>query len=118
MTKVGCAIPCYRGCEKTLSVVEQALDYVDMVVLIDDGCPYETGHMVKRRLESNKRLSVLFNKSNLGVGRSTVIGFSYLIEHGCDVVDHQVSQVRCRNIGIDEELYPETTQESDEGDGQ
>ena len=57
-----------------------------MVVLVDDSCPHGTGRIVKSRLKGNENLTVLFNQSNLGVGRSTIIGFSYLIEHGCEVV--------------------------------
>ena len=45
--KIGCVIPCYKGGEKTIDVIKVAQNYVDLIVLIDDKCPFKTGDKVK-----------------------------------------------------------------------
>ena len=37
--KIGCAIPCYKGNKNIIEIIDTALKFVDLVVLVDDKCP-------------------------------------------------------------------------------
>ncbi|MDA9741378.1 glycosyltransferase family 2 protein [Prochlorococcus sp. AH-736-L15] len=84
--KTGCVIPCHKGNNKTISIVEQTLKYVDIVVFIDDKCPFETGKVVNKNIVDNERLKIIYNSFNLGVGGSCKVGFNYLLEKRCDII--------------------------------
>ena len=84
--RIGCVIPCYKGDDITLITIAEALEHVDLVVLVDDYCPNKTGARAEAQFHDEPRFRVLFNKQNCGVGKSTVIGFAFLIESGCDIV--------------------------------
>ena len=86
MLKIGCVIPCYKGSSQTLEVVQGALRHADLVVVVDDRCPYNTGKQLQARLEHEERFSVLFNEFNAGVGASTIKGLRFLISEGCKIV--------------------------------
>ena len=83
--KIGVAIPCYMSGIIAVKVIEDVLNYVDLVVLIDDKCPKSTGNLVEKSIKSEK-LKVIYNLNNLGVGGATKKGFKYLLENNCDVI--------------------------------
>ena len=83
--KIGCVIPCYKGGERTLSVVKKLERLAAVIVVIDDNCPFDTGKLIQK--EANPNITyVLFNKTNMGVGSSTVRGFKYLYTKNCDII--------------------------------
>ena len=83
--KIGVVIPCFQGGKVTKTIINEALDYADKVVLIDDACPFGTGKSISEVVKSEK-LKVLFNSINKGVGYSTKKGFGWLIKEGCDLI--------------------------------
>ena len=83
--KIGCVIPCYKGGSVTLQLVKKLFEIVDLIVLIDDCCPLNTGKRVLKEF-SDKKLIVLINKINKGVGFSTIKGFKTLIKNECDII--------------------------------
>ena len=88
MTKiiVGCVIPCYKGGIKTVELVENVLKHADMVVIVDDRCPFHTGLMLEKKYLHQKSVAVIFNQYNMGVGGSTKKGIEYLLAEKCDVI--------------------------------
>ena len=78
-------IPCYKGGFTTLDLINKCFEYVDQVILIDDQCPLKTGEMAIDNIK-DKRLTVLFNDRNLGVGGSVKKAFSYLLDIDFDVL--------------------------------
>ena len=82
---IGVVIPCYLGGEITLKLISEILIYADKIVLVDDKCPLKTG---KKILESElgKKVHVIFNRKNLGVGGSTKRGFEWLISQNCKII--------------------------------
>ena len=76
---IGVSIPCFKTGQITIDVVKDILGYVDYVVLIDDMCPYNTGNLVEKAINSPK-LHILRNKINSGVGASTKKGFEWLLK--------------------------------------
>ena len=43
-SKVGVVIPCYIGGDVTIQMVSQVIKYADLVVVVDDCCPLNTGN--------------------------------------------------------------------------
>ncbi len=84
--KIGCVIPCYKGGKITIEVIKSALKFVELIVLVDDRCPYKTGKNVEEIFSDSKKIQVLFNKENLGVGGSTKKGMQYLMDHDCEII--------------------------------
>ncbi len=82
---IGAVIPCYKGTKETIYLVEKVLNYVDVVVLIDDACPNNTGKKIREKISSNK-LIILFNDFNCGVGGSMKKGFEYLIKKNVGII--------------------------------
>ena len=68
--KLGCVIPCFRGGQITLSVVEKALKHVDLVVVVDDACPFGTGKLIETKFGDVSKTKVIFNSHNEGVGKA------------------------------------------------
>lgn len=85
MKKIGVAIPCYMGGDITLKLIEDLISYVDLIVLIDDKCPLNTGKKVQDKFDDSK-IEVIFNKENLGVGGATKKGFNRLIKKECEII--------------------------------
>ena len=85
-SNVGCVIPCFKGGIDTIKVIESALNYVDLIVLIDDNCPLKTGKKVERIFSETNKVKVIFNKKNLGVGGATKKGMKYLLDHNFEII--------------------------------
>ena len=83
--KIGCAIPCYLGGPKTIELIKVLEENVDLIVLIDDKCPLNTGTLVSKSIDP-ERTHIIFNSHNKGVGASTISGFDFLIKHDCDII--------------------------------
>jgi len=84
--KVGCVIPCYKGGKKTINVINSALKYTDLIVLVDDNCPYNTGERVAKLFAKSNKVKVLHNRKNIGVGGSTIKGMKYLLKNNSTII--------------------------------
>ena len=82
---IGAVIPCYKGNKETIYLVRKVLNYVDIIVLVDDACPNNTGKKIKEKISSNK-LKIIFNDFNYGVGASMKKGFEYLIKKNVEII--------------------------------
>ena len=67
-------IPCYNVKNKIDKVISKSLKYADKIIIVDDKCPEQTGYYVKHKIK-NKKILVIFNNKNLGVGGATMIGY-------------------------------------------
>ena len=83
--KVCVVIPSY----KVKNIIEKVVKKIDFklinkVIIVDDCCPENTGsYMIKKNY---KRVDVIINKKNLGVGGATLIGFKKAIKMKFDIV--------------------------------
>lgn len=84
--KVVAVIPAFRTPEAAIEVVREALEKFDAVIVVDDACPEESGKKIEAAFPSNDRLTVLFNKVNLGVGGATKCGIDFGIAKGADII--------------------------------
>ena len=78
-------IPCYNVKNKIYKVISKSLKYADKIIIIDDKCPQQTGNYVKNKIK-NKKILVIFNNKNLGVGGATMIGYRAAIKLNAKVI--------------------------------
>ncbi len=81
-----CVVPAYRGSNTISAVVAGCLDYVDRVVVVDDGCPEETGLVVETHFPGERRVEVLKHQVNRGVGAAMKTGIRRALQLGATVV--------------------------------
>ena len=64
-------IPCYNvDIKTTLKVIKKIPNFVDIVYIVDDCCPLNCGNKIK--LKKIKKIKVIINKENIGVGGSII----------------------------------------------
>ena len=62
--QLGVVIPCFKGGQITINIINEVLNYADQVVLIDDACPFHTGKSVSKNVKSPK-LKILYNSKKI-----------------------------------------------------
>lgn len=99
---MGIVIPCYKVGNSIIKVISCIESDVDMIAVIDDYCPEKSGKIVE--LESkDPRVKVIYNRSNLGVGGSVLVGYEQCFENGMDIVvkidgDGQMDTSELKNL--------------------
>lgn len=83
--KIAVVIPCYKSKKKIISVIKKIKKSIYKIVVVDDFCPEKTGNYVQSKIK-DKRVSVIFNKKNLGVGGAVIEGFKFLKNYKIDVI--------------------------------
>lgn len=99
---IGLVIPCFKVNKKILKVLNKVPKFVDYIVIVDDKCPQKSGYLALK-FKSIKNLIVHFNKINLGVGASVLIGYEILLKKNCDILvkidgDDQMQQSQMINL--------------------
>ncbi len=69
-------IPCYKVKKTILKVISDIPNSINKIIIVDDKCPEETGKYVLKKKVS-KKIHVLINKSNLGVGGAMIRGYLF-----------------------------------------
>lgn len=52
--KIACVMPCYKETSHILDVLKKVPDIVDLIYVIDDGCPDKTGELVLKKKQRFK----------------------------------------------------------------
>jgi len=81
-----CVIPAYRARATVCDVVCSTLEYVDMVIVVDDACPQRSGMLVEETFAHDKRVRVLRRQQNGGVGAAMKSGLAVCAELEADVI--------------------------------
>lgn len=80
--KIFVVMPAYKSSGQIINVINQFdFSIIEMLIVIDDNCPEKTGNLVKNTFD-NKKILVIQNLENLGVGGATKVGFYKSIEFG------------------------------------
>ncbi|HAC62405.1 MAG TPA: glycosyl transferase family 2 [Cyanothece sp. UBA12306] len=82
---IAVVIPCFRVSRQILKVVNNIEAKVDYIYVIDDQCPERSGKLVEETI-TDKRVKVLFLKTNQGVGGATIAGIKQAIADGASVI--------------------------------
>jgi glycosyltransferase involved in cell wall biosynthesis len=82
---VAVVIPCYRVHSQILPLIERIGTQVEWIIVVDDACPEGSGAWVQRNC-SDRRVTVLLNDKNQGVGGAVMHGYMHALELGADVI--------------------------------
>jgi dolichol-phosphate mannosyltransferase len=82
--KIAVVIPSYKVKAQLRLVIDSIPDYVDRIIVVNDCCP-ESSYEVLSDHE-DKRICILHNKINMGVGGALVTGYRHAIEEKIDIV--------------------------------
>lgn len=83
--KIAAILPCYKSSFKAINVAKNCLDFVDIVVCVDDQCPEHTGDLINEYFGQNPAVKILRNEVNLGVGGAVKAGIASLANDGIDI---------------------------------
>jgi dolichol-phosphate mannosyltransferase len=78
-------IPAFRAAASVLPVIAAIGSEIDLIVVVDDGCPEGTGPQVSARC-SDPRVVVLMHTENQGVGGAVMTGMRYALTRGADII--------------------------------
>jgi len=78
-------IPAYRAAVTILPVIEAIGPEIELIVVVDDGCPEGTALSVSSRCP-DPRVVALMHDANQGVGGAFLTGMRYAIERGADII--------------------------------
>jgi len=82
--KIAVVIPCYKVKDHILKVIADIGDEVSLIYAVDDKCPDNSGEFILNNC-SDKRVRVLFNEENQGVGGAVLHGYKVGLAEGADV---------------------------------
>lgn len=82
---VAAVIPSYRVRDRILKVIEGIGPEVDLIYVVDDHCPENTGEFVKKHC-SDGRVRVIIHEKNQGVGGATMTGYRQALAGGALIV--------------------------------
>ncbi len=83
--KIAVVVPCYREKNHILDVLAGIGPEISAIYVIDDACPDHTGDFVAANV-TDKRVQVLRNPENLGVGGSTLNGYRAALSDGAEII--------------------------------
>ena len=79
-------VPVYNVGNKIVDFISSIPDYVDKIIVIDDKCPLKSGLILKKNIPENKKLNILFNENNLGVGGTVKRGYNEALKSNEDII--------------------------------
>jgi dolichol-phosphate mannosyltransferase len=83
--KIHVVIPAYRVERHIVALIARIGPEIEKIWVVDDACPNSSGDLVKKQVK-DKRVSVILNPENLGVGGAVVAGYKAALEAGAEVV--------------------------------
>lgn len=82
---VSVVIPAYRVRRHILGVIDRIPAFIRTIYVVDDACPESSGDFVNASCD-DRRVVVLRNLVNLGVGGAVMTGYSRALVDGADIV--------------------------------
>jgi len=82
---VAVVIPSYKVTDHVLAVISNIGVECDFIYVVDDCCPDNSGKHVETNC-LDKRVKVLFNEKNTGVGGAVMRGYQEAINDGADII--------------------------------
>jgi len=78
-------IPAYKVERHILDVISRIGPEVSKIFVVDDACPSGSGKLVESKVK-DKRVTVLYNTENQGVGGAVTAGYKAALEAGAEIV--------------------------------
>ena len=83
--KIHVVIPAYQVEQHIVDLIGRIDSGIEKIWVVDDACPNGSGKLVESKVK-DKRVKVLYNSENQGVGGAVVAGYKAALEAGADVV--------------------------------
>jgi dolichol-phosphate mannosyltransferase len=83
--KIHVVIPAYQVEQHIVDLIGRIDSSIEKIWVIDDACPKGSGKLVESKVK-DKRVKVLYNAENQGVGGAVVAGYKAALETGAEVV--------------------------------
>lgn len=83
--KIHVVIPAYQVEQHIVDLIGRIGSSIEKIWVIDDACPNGSGRLVESKVK-DKRVKVLYNAENQGVGGAVVTGYKAALEAGAEVV--------------------------------
>lgn len=83
--RIAVIIPSYKVREHIIQTISAVGPEVERIYVVDDKCPDNSGKYVSKNCK-DKRVVVLFNEVNLGVGGAMINGYLRAIDDGMDIL--------------------------------
>ncbi len=84
--RVAVVVPAYREAKILPRTLARIPDYVDWIIVVDDGSPDQTFNVAHAFAQANPRVTVLRLGFNYGVGRAITEGYRRAMQLGADVI--------------------------------
>ncbi|GFM54658.1 glycosyltransferase family 2 protein [Pseudomonas cichorii] len=78
-------IPSFKVKDHILDVITGVGESVSRIYVVDDCCPQGSGHEVEKHC-ADRRVRVIFNPVNLGVGGTVMVGYAAALADGMDII--------------------------------
>lgn len=85
MSSIAVVIPCYNVRDHILSTINAIGAEVELIVVVDDKCPQNTGTFVETH-GTDPRVRVIYNEVNKGVGGAVIAGYRHAVMEGADIL--------------------------------
>lgn len=82
---IAVVIPCFNVKKHILDVISCIGSEVQLIYVVDDKCPENTGEFVKINC-TDERVNILLHEANQGVGGAVMTGYKAAIRDGADVI--------------------------------
>lgn len=79
-------VPAFNERERIAATVGGTPSFVDRIVVVDDGSTDDTASVVEGLKALDRRIVLLRNEKNFGVGGAVRHGFQWSVEHGADLL--------------------------------
>ena len=83
--KIHVVIPAYQVEQHIVDLIGRIDSIIERIWVVDDSCPNGSGKLVESKVK-DKRVKVLYNAENQGVGGAVVAGYKAALESGAEVV--------------------------------
>lgn len=85
LARVVAIMPAFNSKHQILDVLNRMPKLVSKIFVIDDACPQQTGKAVLDNT-TDKRVEVVFNDRNLGVGGAVLVGMKKALETDAEII--------------------------------
>jgi dolichol-phosphate mannosyltransferase len=84
-SSIAVVIPAYKVSAHILDVLKGIGPEVTKIFVVDDACPENSGQLVQKE-SKDKRVSVIFNEVNQGVGGAVIAGYEAALKAGAEII--------------------------------
>ena len=105
LLKVAVVIPAFKVSNHIVDVVKSMPENINLIIVVDDACPERSGDVVLSKVK-DKRLVVIKNLENLGVGGAMKAGYREALDRGAEVIVKVDGDGQMDTTEIERLIYP------------